>query len=111
MGYQRYELDVRLREIEPAIWRRVDIGGDASLAEVHMALQVAMGWQSSHLHQFLVGKKQYGMVDVDGAEDMEREDEREYRLQDVGSAARRWSTTTTSAMAGSTRSRSRTSRR
>lgn len=83
MAHKVYELDVRLQEIEPPIWRTIEVPGSWSLEDVHFALQVAMGWTLSHLHQFKIGKLQYGMVDVDGAEDLELEDERAYKLQDV----------------------------
>lgn len=83
MGHKLYELDVRLREIEPPIWRTVEVPGAWSLEDVHFAIQVAMGWMNSHLHQFKIGDKHYGMADVDDTGDLEFEDEREYRLQDL----------------------------
>ena len=83
MAHTLYELDVRLREIEPAIWRTVEIAGLASLEEVHFAIQVAMGWTNSHLHQFVIGDKSYGMLGPDGDHDLEVEDERTFRLQDL----------------------------
>ena len=43
---------VTLRDARPAIWRRIDVPSDATLADVHHILQVAMGWTDSHLHQF-----------------------------------------------------------
>lgn len=83
MSHTLIELDVRLREIEPPIWRTVEVPGASSLADVHLALQVAMGWTNSHLHQFKIGDTSYGMVDVDDSDDLEIEDEREYELQDL----------------------------
>lgn len=83
MSHTVFELDVRLREIEPPIWRTVEVPGASSLEDVHYALQVAMGWTNSHLHQFLIGNTCYGMADVDDSGDLEIEDEREYRLQDL----------------------------
>jgi Plasmid pRiA4b ORF-3-like protein len=83
-----YELDVRLCEIEPAIWRTIEISGACSLEALHFAIQVAMGWTNSHLHQFVIDGKTYGMVDVDGADDLEQEDERKFRLQDLAGAGK-----------------------
>jgi hypothetical protein len=60
-----FELCVTLRDIEPAIWRRVRVPADASLAVLHEVLQVAFGWTDSHLHDFLIGGIRFGMVDVD----------------------------------------------
>jgi hypothetical protein len=83
MGHELYELDVRLQEIEPAIWRTIEVPGAWSLEDVHFAIQVAMGWTNSHLHQFKIGDTCYGMADLDGADELELEDEREYCLQDL----------------------------
>jgi hypothetical protein len=83
MGHKLYELDVRLQEIEPPIWRTIEIPGAWSLEDVHFAIQVAMGWTNSHLHQFKIGDKHYGMAEVDDTGDLEFEDERKYRLQDL----------------------------
>jgi hypothetical protein len=76
-----YELDVRLKEIEPPIWRTIEIAGFATLEDVHFAIQVAMGWTNSHLHQFLIDGVSYGMADTDDAGDLELEDERRFRLE------------------------------
>ena len=55
MSHTLFELDVRLREIEPPIWRTIEMPGSSSLEDVHYAIQVAMGWTNSHLHQFSIG--------------------------------------------------------
>lgn len=43
---------ITLEDVEPEVWRLVEIGGDRSLSEVHDAIQIAMGWTDSHLHLF-----------------------------------------------------------
>jgi hypothetical protein len=80
MAHALFELDVRLREIEPAIWRTIEVPGAATLEDVHYAIQVAMGWTNSHVHQFTIGDSMYGMAG-DDATDIE--DEAEHRLQDL----------------------------
>jgi hypothetical protein len=82
MSHELFELDVRLCDIEPAIWRTVELAGASSLEDVHFALQIAMGWTNSHLHQFQIGTTLYGMTGVEEFE-IKIEDEREYRLQDL----------------------------
>jgi hypothetical protein len=47
-----YQLRVVLREISPLIWRRLLVRSDATLADLHAALQVAFGWDDLHLHRF-----------------------------------------------------------
>jgi hypothetical protein len=54
-----YQLKVALNETKPAIWRRLQVPGNASLGWLHAVLQVAMGWTNSHLHQFRVGELLY----------------------------------------------------
>ena len=81
MRHTAYELHVQLRHVEPSIWRTLEVPGSATLEDVHYAIQLAMGWRNSHLHQFTIGKCQYGMVDVDEIGDLE--DERAHALQDV----------------------------
>jgi hypothetical protein len=83
MSHQQFEIDVRLRQIEPPIWRTIEVPGECSLEDLHFAIQVAMGWTNSHLHQFTIGKRQYGMADADGFPDLEVADERDYRVQDL----------------------------
>lgn len=39
----------------PAIWRRLRLASDLTLAQLHEVLQVAMGWTDSHLHQVAMG--------------------------------------------------------
>ena len=52
----RYVIKVFLYEIEPQIWRRFSISGDATMAALHTALQEAMGWEDKGEHEFRHGK-------------------------------------------------------
>lgn len=52
-----------LAEIEPIIWRRVDVPIDLSLKGLHDVIQAAFGWQDYHLFEFRVGDKLYGIPD------------------------------------------------
>ena len=79
MSYKVFELEVKLRGIEPPIWRTLEMPGASSVEDVHFAIQVAMGWTNSHLHQFDIDGTHYGMVDVDEAAELE--DERAYSLE------------------------------
>jgi Plasmid pRiA4b ORF-3-like protein len=54
-----YQPHVTLRDSEPPIWRRLQVMGNTSLANLHWIVQLAMGWTNSHLHQFLVGEQYY----------------------------------------------------
>jgi len=63
-----YHLHIRLAGIEPPIWRRIVVPGHLSLYRLHRILQVVMGWENSHLHQFIVGKTSYGEPDPEYAD-------------------------------------------
>ena len=52
----RITLKVFLYEISPQIWRRFSISRDATFAQLHEALQAAMGWEDKQLHEFRFGK-------------------------------------------------------
>jgi hypothetical protein len=60
------QLRVWLREISPAIWRRLLVRSDSTLADLHYTLQIAMGWTDIHLHQFLIHGKRYGIPKTGG---------------------------------------------
>jgi hypothetical protein len=73
-------LRVRLRDVHPDVVRVVDLPADATLDEVHLMLQVAVGWTDSHLYEFVVGEVHYAVPDPDGSD---QADEREVRLVDL----------------------------
>lgn len=53
-----YELKITLVGSKPPIWRRVAVGSDISLGELHDVIQIVMGWTNSHLHQFMAPSHQ-----------------------------------------------------
>ena len=53
-------LKVTLRDIKPPVWRRLVLPGTMTLAELHEAIQAAMGWHGGHLHDFDIAGRQYG---------------------------------------------------
>jgi len=50
-------LHIVLNDIEPAIWRRVDMPIAASLKMLHDIVQAAMGWEDCHLWHFEAGDR------------------------------------------------------
>jgi hypothetical protein len=58
-----YQLKITLKHIRPPIWRRLQVRGDITLAQLHRFLQVAMGWSDSHLHLFRIAKTEYSQPD------------------------------------------------
>jgi hypothetical protein len=39
-----YQLRITLRDVEPPIWRRIQVPGSIDLASLHRVIQTAMGW-------------------------------------------------------------------
>lgn len=64
-----YQLKITLLEIEPPIWRRMQVPSTFLLCCLHDAFQVVMGWTDSHLHQFEKDGKYWGVPDNDRFED------------------------------------------
>src|SRR5438876_1436574 len=46
------QFKVRLQDIEPAVWRRIQVPADYTFWDLHVAIQDAMGWKDYHLHEF-----------------------------------------------------------
>ncbi len=61
-----YQLKVSLRDISPMIWRRLLVASHTTIAQLHDILQIAMGWEDLHLHQFRVYGKAYGITRAGG---------------------------------------------
>lgn len=49
---QVYQLKIILNDIEPKIWRIIQVPENYTFWELHVAIQNAMGWTDSHMHQF-----------------------------------------------------------
>jgi len=66
-----YQFRVELLEIEPSIWRRIQVPADYSFWDLHVAIQDSMGWLDYHLHEFRVKKPQGRKVADIGIPDTE----------------------------------------
>jgi hypothetical protein len=53
-------LKVTLRGSKPPIWRRLLVPGSMNLHDLHLAIQMTMGWHGGHLHAFEASGQQYG---------------------------------------------------
>ncbi|MBV8914682.1 MAG: hypothetical protein JOZ05_16780 [Acetobacteraceae bacterium] len=42
-----------------AVWRRLEVSLTATLADLHVAIQAAMGWEDLHLHCFRIFGRRY----------------------------------------------------
>jgi len=70
-----FQFKITLQDIFPLIWRRIQISKQCTFWDLHVAIQDAMGWTDSHLHEFKVfnlatGKKEYIGIPDDEGEDV-----------------------------------------
>jgi hypothetical protein len=103
-------LKITLNDVKPVVLRRVEVPLTIRLDRLHLVLQAAMGWTNSHLYETRVRDVGWGIPDPDwGGGPL---DARKARLIDAieDTGARPCGTSTTSAMAGNTQSRSSASR-
>jgi hypothetical protein len=58
-----YQIKVTLLGMDPPIWRRLLVPADLTLEQLHDVLQVAMGWEDCHMHEFRIGQQRFGKPD------------------------------------------------
>jgi hypothetical protein len=76
-----YQLKITLKNAKPPIWRRIEVTSETKLDSLAMIILAVMGWDNSHLHQFIVGHTYYSMPDPDDM--MDSLDERKYTLAQI----------------------------
>jgi len=76
-----YQLKITLRGSKPPIWRRVLVPGKFRLDKLHDVIQLAMGWTDSHLHQFNIDGRFFGVPSPDDWHDVLNESN--YALEKV----------------------------
>ena len=54
---------VSLREIDPPIWRLLELSSRTTLKQLHRMLQIVMGWGDCHLHEYIADGQRYGTPD------------------------------------------------
>jgi len=52
-----HHLKITLKHLKPLIWREVLVPSDIRLDRLHQVIQIAMGWEDCHLHEFSAGKR------------------------------------------------------
>lgn len=76
-----YQLKITLEDSNPSIWRRIEVPGKISLGNLADILLDTMGWEHSHLHQFIVDGKFYSSPSPYEMENTLNEDN--YTLQNI----------------------------
>lgn len=54
MTNQILQFKISLKHSKPSIWRRVQIPSDSTFEDLHLIIQIAMGWCDEHLHDFCI---------------------------------------------------------
>jgi Plasmid pRiA4b ORF-3-like protein len=78
-----YQLKITLLEIDPPIWRRIQVPSTTPLHRLHDVFQVVMGWTDSHLHQFEKDGKYWGVPETDEVGDLELVDEKKVPVSEI----------------------------
>lgn len=55
------QIKISLANSHIPIWRRFQITDDYRLDRFHQVIQIVMGWWNSHLHEFTIGGRKFGM--------------------------------------------------
>lgn len=76
----RAQLKIELRGVKPVVWRRILVPETVTLAKLHGILQWTMGWTNSHLHEWHIAHRRYGMPDREWPEEEPLTDDRRVRL-------------------------------
>jgi len=70
-------ISITLLDVDPAIWRRIEVPASFTLEGLHDVIQTVMGWADYHLHHFQFADVMYG---VPSPEDREMNDGRKIKL-------------------------------
>lgn len=65
------QFKITLKDTKPPVWRRIQIPGDYSFWDLHVAIQDAMGWLDCHLHEFEIFKTRKRHLEYVGIPDDE----------------------------------------
>jgi len=80
-----YQIQIALKGSKPKIWRRILVPSDLLLPDFHKIIQITMGWDNSHLHQFIKDRTFYTqrMADDDFWDDMDNIDYSKTKISDL----------------------------
>ena len=59
-----------LFDVTPPVWRLVRVPSAVPMSVLHVVMQLVMGWEDEHLHEWTVGDVAYGPIDDDADEDV-----------------------------------------
>ena len=78
---RQLQIKISLVDSHIPIWRRFLITDDYRLDRFHQIIQIVMGWWNSHLHEFEIGGRRFGMLLNNGFELQNVEEETRFYLK------------------------------
>jgi len=78
-----YQLKIKLKGVNPPIWRRLLVNSDITLYKLYIVLLEVMGWSGGHLHCFRIKDKCYGKPDPEFDTFEETINEEKVKLKNV----------------------------
>lgn len=85
-----HHLKITLKNTRPVISREVLVPSDLRFDRLHQVIQIVMGWEDCHLHQFTVGGLRdglhIGIPDDSGMPGPQTLDEKRYTLEQIAPA-------------------------
>lgn len=87
-----YQFKITLKDIEPKIWRIIQVPETYTFWDLHVAIQDTMGWSDSHLHSFKMKNPSTGEDTEIGIPDEDLEDSDIYLLPDWEQKIHKWFT-------------------
>jgi hypothetical protein len=84
MAAKIYQLKITLKDVKPPIWRRILVSETTALDDLHYIIQIVMGWTNSHLHQFIIGREYYSILDESFGNELEQKDSSKFKLKQLG---------------------------
>jgi hypothetical protein len=58
------QFKITLLETDPPVWRRIQVPDYYTFYDLHVAIQDAMGWLDSHLHDFKIQPRRRACLDI-----------------------------------------------
>lgn len=62
---QTARLEITLDRVEPPVLRRIEVPLEIRLDDLHLAIQIAMGWENCHLYEFRTRVGRWSVPDPD----------------------------------------------
>lgn len=77
-----YRLKITLKNVKPAVWRRVLVEDSTDLQSLHAIIQAVMGWSGSHLFQFIINGQYYSELSDESDDFNDAEPAEDYALNE-----------------------------